>query len=165
MSSPREPYREAPKVARYVCVACYRSVSTMPGPCPNCRVERVSLDREDVRADVRREVALRFEQRLDREEGLCIGGGFVTGVVAFALIAGIGGALLLEPLWVFTMAWMLGLLAGIGGARAARRLLVQLDPRSALANRDRMQRGLQAPLHEEARMNGLLRLLGGRIDG
>lgn len=163
--SPHEPYRQAPKIARYVCVACYRSVSVSPGSCPNCGVERLDLNREDVRADVRREVEERFAQTLAQERARCDAVGFGAGAITGVVIGALGAGLIADSSVLFWCAWTLGVIAGIGAGKAARGLYARLDPRSAIANNERIRRGLQPPPHESARMNSLLRLLGGRIDG
>jgi sterol desaturase/sphingolipid hydroxylase (fatty acid hydroxylase superfamily) len=80
------PYRESPTTARWVCIACYRSLSSSPGTCSRCHVDFLDLTRDDVRDEVRRHAEKRLYRRKVREE-------MVLGVIA--TVVGSVGALIL----------------------------------------------------------------------
>lgn len=42
------PYRDAPRVARYICVVCYRWASTSPGVCGTCSAPLHDIARPEV---------------------------------------------------------------------------------------------------------------------
>lgn len=86
------PYRSAgERVPRYVCIVCWRSLSTMPGLCAACGVDRLDLDAEEVREAVRAEAEKRLERRMAREVTAigAIAAAVVAPVIPFAGIAGL----------------------------------------------------------------------------
>jgi hypothetical protein len=89
------PYRTPFLGARFVCLVCCRSLSTMPGRCPSCGVARLALDDPEVRAEVRRVAEERLQRRAYREyatltAAIMIGSLMIyTGPLALAIL----------PLW------------------------------------------------------------------
>jgi hypothetical protein len=81
------PYRELPAGARWICIACHRSLSRLAGVCPRCGVERLDLMRPDVREEVRQHAEKMLYRRMMREElifgGCAIGVGMVIGWALF----------------------------------------------------------------------------------
>jgi hypothetical protein len=108
------PYRAAPSSARWVCIACYRSLSTLAGRCPNCHVDRLDLMRSDVRDEVRKHAEKLLQRRMMREE-------MILGT--FSILAGI---LITGSQWI-------GILIGLGLRMLLVRAYVKLRPRGALA--------------------------------
>jgi hypothetical protein len=114
MVRPLTPYRDIREV-RWVCIACHLSLSTLAGLCPRCHVERLELDREDVRTDLRayadrklRERILRFEVFLGVVMALSGGAAFVPlmptddkagfGDWALAVLVAYGAVLILATI-------------------------------------------------------------------
>lgn len=142
------PYRAARLVARYVCVACHRSMSTLPGSCPACGVARLSLDRDDVRMEVRQHAEEQLQKRNFNEEAL------ITGVSSF-----VGLALAVPFFWGrhLERGWLRTFLLVVMGLTAATRFAItralpRLYPSSAIlamaARRERLARQLHVADHE-----------------
>lgn len=58
-----DPYREAPTEPQFVCVVCWKTTAPLPGECPGCGVELLSLAEPEVRDEVRAEAERRLQQR------------------------------------------------------------------------------------------------------
>jgi hypothetical protein len=85
------PYRSGgERLPRYVCIVCWKTLSTMPGLCPPCGVDRLDLDDDEVREAVRAEAEKRLERRMAREVTAigAITAALVAPVIPFAGIAG-----------------------------------------------------------------------------
>lgn len=62
------PYRDAPQGARFLCLGCYHTVSTVPGECGECGVALCDLADGEVRLQLRAEAERRLHERKWREE-------------------------------------------------------------------------------------------------
>lgn len=60
-------YREPQRVARFVCIVCYKTMSTHSAPCRRCGVDRLDLSDPEVREQVRLEAEKRLQRRMYRE--------------------------------------------------------------------------------------------------
>jgi len=159
------PYRAPPSAARWVCIACHRSLSTLAGRCPNCQVDRLDLTRPDVREEVRQHAEKVLYARMMREE-------MILGTGSILL-----GMLLTSSMW-------LGVLAGLALRLLFVRLYAKMRPRAALAvyaarrRRHALTGGVDARAlssdsvaagdasldPEVADMTELLRSLGAKVD-
>lgn len=127
------PYREAPRIARFVCAACYRTLSVRPGRCPNCHVERLDLARPDVREAVRGEGERWLERRANRERAfiviLSLAAGIAFAVVAYLLF----NQFVDDPILGFRLLVVAGLFFGVVSGTAMMRLYVRFKPAAAMA--------------------------------
>lgn len=133
------PYRGGGGGApRYVCLACYKYASQASGLCPTCGIDLLSLDKEEVRADLRAEAERRMQSRQYAEY-------FGLHLVAFLVMSPIlipsVGFILSNAAYIFASLG-LGWLARVGYAR--------IRPSSALALYAKRNRRLQASLTSAA---------------
>jgi hypothetical protein len=90
-------------VARYVCLVCFRSLSSLPGDCPHCSAPRLSLDDPEVRAEVRAEAEKRLQKRMAREYALI---SFITLVLSLPFVLLVRRLVyLLMPLAALGVSW------------------------------------------------------------
>ena len=61
------PYRESRPIARFLCIVCYKSMSSYSGLCRTCGVPRLDLSEPAVREQVRLEGERRLQKSLFRE--------------------------------------------------------------------------------------------------
>jgi hypothetical protein len=61
------PYREPGRVPRFICIVCYRSMSSYAGACRTCGVDRLDLSAPEVREQVRLEAEKRLQKSMYRE--------------------------------------------------------------------------------------------------
>lgn len=121
-------------IARFVCVVCCRSLSEHPGICRACGVQRLALDRSDVREEIhtRLEALLEKEARQTR---------ILIGVAAtlFAIPASLGAGWWIGPYLSFSFRLQIVLLLAAGGcvgwgaSLVMRVIYVRLKPQSAEA--------------------------------
>jgi hypothetical protein len=173
------PYREGASVARWVCIACHRTLSRLAGSCPRCHVERLDLTRPDVREEVRAYAEQLLYRRMMNEE------------IAFGVIGGMVGigCYILTYLLFFSDAWgripiLIGFAVALGLRKAMLMIYLRLRPDAGIAMyaaRARRMRGLPAAAPaaltdgktpvaadaidpEVADVEGLLRGLGATVD-
>lgn len=61
------PYREQAAIPRFICIVCYRSLSSFAGACRRCGVDRLDLSAPEVREQVRLEAEKRLQKSMYRE--------------------------------------------------------------------------------------------------
>jgi hypothetical protein len=146
--------------ARFICIACHRSLSAKPGACPRCHVDRLDLSRPDVRDEVRQHAEKMLYRRMMREE-LTFGG------------IGAGVAVVLG--WVLYIAFYeswpdlrLPFFAGFVGGLALNRLLVRvylrMRPDAGIAVYAARRTREKSEFDPEGDLDQLLRSLGATLD-
>jgi len=91
------PYRDPAAIPRFVCIVCYRHLSTHPTTCRDCGVEMLDLSDPAVREQVRAEADKRLQSKMYREwSGLAL----ASGVLVSPLVLWLSGyaLLLVAPL-------------------------------------------------------------------
>jgi hypothetical protein len=160
-----DPYRSPPSEPQFVCIACYQSLSVLPGVCPRCGVDRLPLGDAAVRAEVRAEAERRLQKKLYGEWfwSSMLAASLASLLVTFVFTGGLLGV----AAWmvVTTMLWTTNV-----------KLYERLNPRSALRLYAERRRRLaavaqrkQLPEHkdvdpEDAELPRVLAFLGARVD-
>jgi hypothetical protein len=177
VSEGAHPYRDAPLIARFVCIACHRSLSSSAGACPGCHVDRLDLARPDVRDEVRQHAERQLQRGMMREELLLGAISFVAATAAW--FAFVGDAVPDGARFARSIAWtgLISLIARFG----LRRLYLALRPNAAIAILAARRRRLGIPAlqpeestpaadasaidPEVADLQQLLVSLGAKLDG
>lgn len=74
----------------YVCVVCMRTASAAPGPCPRCRVARLSTDDADVMAELRQRVTDAVRRHRAFGWALVLSGGLFVAFGIYFVLGGLG---------------------------------------------------------------------------
>ncbi len=61
------PYRSSKPIPRFICIVCWKSMSSYAGPCRTCDVPRLDLSDPAVREQVRLEAEKRLQKSMYRE--------------------------------------------------------------------------------------------------
>jgi hypothetical protein len=157
------PYRAPSTTARWVCIACHRSLSTLSGRCPRCNVDRLDLMRPDVRDEVRQYAEKVLYQRMMREEmilgsGSILVGLFITGSLWLGILVGL--AIRIALVRVYARVRPQAALA-VYAARRKRHALSGIDASALQSDNVAAGDGLDP---EVADMDQLLRSLGAKLD-
>jgi hypothetical protein len=176
------PYREAAKVPRFICIVCYKWMSTHPRACRDCHVEMNDLSQPDVRDAIRQEADKRLQSKMYREWSAMV---LTSTVLVSPLVFVLSGyALLLSvPLSALLARGYVAVKknSGIATYAARRRRIsaelgvdIQLDEMHDTAG-GRQRSGMQLSDHSVAHradvdplaleMEPLLAWLGAKLDG
>lgn len=83
------PYRSGDDAPRYVCIVCFKSISTGPGNCPGCGAPLSSLDDLEVATTVRN-CAIAERAKINRKKNLTII--VPTGMLSILIFIGLVAA-------------------------------------------------------------------------
>lgn len=89
-------YRTSESPPRFICVACYRTASTVDGVCSRCGSPRLSLDNDQVLEDVRKHAAAEKEKR-DTRGAIILGVPIIGIAIGLYLLLGWMGWINIRP--------------------------------------------------------------------
>ena len=139
------PYRDAPREARFLCLGCYRTASSMPGECPGCGVPLLDVADTSVRVQIQEEVERRLQERKWREEVPIFSATLVMTVVVMAIL----GALSTPLQRVLAIALFFPI------QRALTRAYTRLRSGSAIATFAARRERLAGELGEDVQMTSM----------